>query len=306
MDYKHTSVLLDECIDQLNIKKDGVYLDLTLGGAGHSSEILKRLDNGLLIGIDRDEEALRNSLDRLKAISANFVLAKANFKDFDLILDELEIDKVDGVLIDLGVSSYQLDNPDRGFSYHRESILDMRMDQSQKIDAQYVVNHYSEDELCRIIKEYGEENWAARIAQFIVENRPLKTTEELVGVIKKAVPAGARDHKHPARRTFQAIRIEVNDELSIIDKTIEKIVKRLNDKGRLLIISFHSLEDRIVKEKFKYMEKGCICPPEYPVCNCNKEKEVKIITKKPIVAKDEELQDNSRSRSAKLRVIEKW
>ncbi len=306
MDYKHTSVLLDECIDKLNIKKDGVYLDLTLGGAGHSSEILKRLENGLLIGIDRDEEALKNSLDRLKAISPNFVLAKANFKDFDMILDELEIEKIDGVLMDLGVSSYQLDNVDRGFSYHTNSILDMRMDQSQKIDAQYIVNNYSEEELSRIIKEYGEENWAARIAKFIVEERPLKTTEDLVNVIKKAVPASARDNKHPARRTFQAIRIAVNDELNIIDKTIEKIVDRLNEKGRLLVISFHSLEDRIVKEKFKFLEKSCICPPEYPVCNCNKEKQVKIVTKKPIVASDKELEDNSRSRSAKLRIIEKW
>ncbi len=305
MEFKHKSVMLDECIDQLNIKKDGVYLDLTVGGAGHSSEILKRLENGLLIGIDRDDDALNTSLERLKQISPNFILAKANFKDFELILDELAIEKVDGVLIDLGVSSFQLDNPERGFSYHGDSILDMRMDQSQKKDAQYVVNNYSEEELARIIKEYGEENWAARIAKFIVDRRPIKTTSALVEAIKAAVPASARDNKHPARRTFQALRIEVNDELNIIKDTIDKIVKRLNTNGRLLVISFHSLEDRIVKEAFKYNAKDCICPPEYPVCTCDKTKDVTIITRKPIVAGEEELEFNSRSRSAKLRIIEK-
>ncbi len=305
MEYNHKSVLLDECIDKLNIKKDGIYLDLTVGGAGHSSEILKRIDNGLLIGIDRDEEALNNSLKRLKDISPNFVLAKANFKDFELILDELEIDKVDGVLMDLGVSSYQLDNPDRGFSYHNNSALDMRMDQSQKKDAQHILNNYSQDDLTRIIRNYGEEKWAARIAEFIVKKRPLRTTEELVSVIKAAVPASARDKKHPARRTFQALRIEVNDELDVIDKTIENVVGRLNNDGRLLVISFHSLEDRIVKETFKKLSSDCVCPPEYPICQCDKKSEVKILTRKPIVASDMELDNNSRSRSAKLRIIEK-
>ncbi len=305
MDYNHKSVLLNECIEELNIKKDGVYLDLTVGGAGHSSEILKRIENGLLIGIDRDEEALSNSLSRLKKISPNFILAKANFKDFEVVLDELEIKKIDGVLIDLGVSSYQLDNPDRGFSFHSDSVLDMRMDQSQKKDAQYVVNNYPEEELTRIIRDYGEEKWAARIAKFIVDRRPLKTTMDLVSAIKAAVPAAARDKKHPARRTFQALRIEVNDELNIIEETIEKIVGRLSDEGRLLVISFHSLEDRIVKDSFKNMASSCICPPEYPICTCNKKSEVKIVTKKPIIASDEELEVNSRSRSAKLRIIEK-
>ncbi len=305
MDYNHKSVLLNECIDELNIKSDGVYLDLTVGGAGHSSEILKRIDNGLLIGIDRDEEALNSSLVRLKEISPNFILAKANFKDFEVVLDELEIKKIDGALIDLGVSSYQLDNPDRGFSFHSNSVLDMRMDQSQKKDAQFVVNNYSEEDLTRIIREYGEEKWAARIAQFIVDRRPLKTTQDLVDAIKAAVPAAARDKKHPARRTFQALRIEVNDELNIIEGTIEKIVGRLNDEGRLLVISFHSLEDRIVKDSYKKMASDCICPPEYPICTCDKKSEVKIVTRKPIVASDEELEVNSRSRSAKLRIIEK-
>ncbi len=306
VEFNHKSVLLDECIKGLNIKKDGVYLDLTLGGAGHSSEILKRLENGLLIGIDRDDAALDFSLEKLKSVGSNFVLSKANFLNFDLILDELEIEKVDGVLIDLGVSSYQLDTADRGFSYRYNSRLDMRMDTSQKIDAQYVVNNYTEDKLKEIIKDYGEEKWATRIAKFIVEKRPIKTTFELVDVIKAAVPVGARDDKHPAKRTFQAIRIEVNKELEIISPTIDKIISRLNKNGRLAIITFHSLEDRLVKRHFDYLSKTCICPEELPICNCDKVKEVKKITKKPIVAKGEELEENNRSHSAKLRIVEKW
>ena len=296
---------MDECIEYLNIQPNGIYLDGTLGGAGHSSEILKRLEDGLLIGMDLDDVALEYSKEKLEAIGGNFALAKGNFSNIKVLLDELEIDGLDGVLLDLGVSSYQLDTPERGFSYHEDAPLDMRMDQKQSLTAKTIVNTYSQEKLEQIIKEYGEERWAKRIAEFIVEFRPIDTTLELVDVIKKAVPAGARDDKHPAKRTFQALRIAVNGELDSIEKTIKDAVSVLNPGGRLVILTFHSLEDRIVKQTFKELERDCICPPEFPVCTCDKQKEVKILTRKPILPSYKELQFNNRSHSAKLRAVEK-
>ena len=308
MEFKHISVLLNETIENLNIKEDGIYLDGTLGGAGHSSEIVKRLTTGKLIGIDQDDDALKKSSEVLRDFKDKIIIRKSNFSDFDQILDELNIEKIDGALLDLGVSSYQLDKGERGFSYHQDYPLDMRMDQTKDLDAKYVVNKYSKDELERVIFEYGEERWAKRIAEFIIEERkekPINTTFELVDVIKKAIPKSQRQEKHPGMKTFQGIRIEVNNELNIIDTAIKKIVDRLNKKGRLCIITFHSLEDRIVKNTFKYLEKRCICDPRAPICTCDKESKVKIITKKPILPSDLEIAKNIRSRSAKLRVVEK-
>lgn len=308
MEFNHISVLLEESINGLNIKEDGIYLDATLGGAGHSKEIVKRLVSGKLIGIDQDEDAIKKSSQVLKDFGKKVIIRKSNFVDFDIVLDDLGIDKIDGALLDLGVSSYQLDTGERGFSYHQDFPLDMRMDQTKSIDAKYVVNNYSKEALEEIIFKYGEERWASRIAQFIVDerkNKEIATTYDLVEVIKKAIPKAQRLDKHPAIKTFQSIRIEVNDELNIIDKTITKIVNRLNKKGRLCIITFHSLEDRIVKNTFKYLEKDCICDPRAPICTCDKKSQVKIITKKPILPSDLEVNTNPRSRSAKLRVVEK-
>ncbi len=305
MTYSHISVLMRETIDSLNIEKDGVYLDGTLGGGGHSSEILKKIDNGLLICMDKDQEAISHSREKLKKIGGNFVLAKGNFLYFDKVLEELEIEKIDGAILDLGVSSYQLDEVSRGFSYKYDANLDMRMNQRQKKSAKDVVNNYSKEELKEIIYKYGEEKWASRIADFIVDNRPIETTFELVEVIKKAIPVGARDDKHPARRTFQAIRIEVNNELEIIGEAIDKIVEKMKVGGRLAVISFHSLEDRIVKKKFVELSKACICPSEFPICTCENVAKVKIINKKPVLPSLKELKFNPRSRSAKLRVIER-
>lgn len=309
MDFVHKSVLLDETIDGLNIRKNKIYLDGTLGGAGHSFEICKRLDNtGLLIGIDQDIRAIEKSKEKLKEFS-NVKFFNYNYVDFERALDELEIDKIDGVLLDLGVSSYQFDNPERGFSYRFDAPLDMRMNKDTDISAKDIVNTYSEEDLKRIISEYGEEKWAARIAKFIVAKRKeksIETTFDLVDVIKSAIPSSARrDGPHPAKRTFQALRIETNKELDVLKDSIYKFVDHLNVDGRIAIISFHSLEDRIVKEAFKYLEKDCICPPEYPVCKCDKKQEVKIITRKPITASKEELKVNNRSHSAKLRIAEK-
>lgn len=309
MEFNHVSVLLDECIEGLNIKEDGIYVDGTLGGAGHSKEIVKKLVDGRLIGIDQDtnaiakaEEVLKDDIEKVTIVHNNFV----NIKD---VLKELEVDKVDGILLDLGVSSHQLDEGERGFSYKKEAPLDMRMNREQELSAWDVVNTYDEADIERIIKEYGEENWAKRIAEFIVMERQEKsidTTDDLVEVIKKAVPSGARrDGPHPAKRTFQAIRIEVNNELGIIKQTILDGCEALNPKGRMCIITFHSLEDRIVKETFKELFLDCICPKEFPICQCDKKREVKIITRKPMIASAEELERNSRSRSAKLRIIEK-
>lgn len=309
MEFKHVSVLLNECLENLNIKEDGIYVDCTLGGAGHSSEILKRLNKkGRLIGIDQDMDAINAAKSRLKDYE-NVTYVHNNFYNIDSILNELQIEKVDGILMDLGVSSYQLDQGDRGFSYMHDAPLDMRMNRESSKSAYEVVNNYEEAKLYEIIRNYGEEKFSKRIAAFIVEKRedkPIETTFELVEVIKAAIPARfRRDGPHPAKRTFQAIRIEVNNELGILEKTIEDGIRRLKKHGRMDIITFHSLEDRIVKTKFKKLQDPCECPKEFPICVCGKTPEIKIITKKPIEASDDELEINPRSRSAKLRVAEK-
>ena len=309
MEFNHVSVLLNECLEGLNIKENGIYVDGTLGGAGHSSEILKRLSNeGRLIGIDQDTDALKAAKERLKDYS-NVTFVHSNFSNIENVLDNLNIDGVDGILMDLGVSSYQLDEGERGFSYMKDAPLDMRMNRENDFSAYNVVNEYSEEDLYRIIRDYGEEKFAKRIASFIVENRQeknIETTLELVEIIKNAIPAKARrEGPHPAKRTFQAIRIEVNSELSILNKTIEDGVKKLNKGGRMAIITFHSLEDRIVKNKFRDLAVSCRCPKEFPVCVCGEKAKVKIISRKAIEPTKEEVEINPRSRSAKLRVIEK-
>lgn len=309
MDFSHKSVLLKETIEGLNVRKGKIYLDGTLGGAGHSYEILKKLDGtGLLIGIDQDEEALKAAREKLSDFK-NVEFFNLNYIDFEKALDELGIDKIDGVLLDIGVSSYQFDNPERGFSYRFDAPLDMRMDKNLKISAKEIVNTYSESEITQIIKDFGEEKWASRISKFIVEerkNKSIDTTFDLVEIIKNAIPASARRNgPHPAKRTFQALRIEVNKELDVLKNSIDKFVKRLNPGGRIAIITFHSLEDRIVKNSFKYLEKDCICPPTSPICTCDKKREIKIITRKPITASEDELKENNRSHSAKLRIAEK-
>jgi 16S rRNA (cytosine1402-N4)-methyltransferase len=310
MEFHHVSVLLNECIDGLNIKPDGVYVDCTMGGAGHSIEIVKKLSSeGLFIGFDQDINAINTAKERLSEYSDRVKFVHSNFENIKSELEKLGITKIDGVLADLGVSSHQLDEADRGFSYMQDAPLDMRMDVRSEFSAYDVVNNYSEDELNRIIKEYGEENWSRRIAKFIVEAReeyPIQNTGELVEIIKKAIPKKARiDGPHPAKRTFQAIRIEVNNELGVITSLIRDVASIMNKGGRICIITFHSLEDRIVKHEFKYLAIDCICPPELPICQCDKEKEVKVITRKPILPSDEEVEVNPRSRSAKLRVAEK-
>lgn len=309
MEFKHVSVLLNETIDSLNIKEDGIYVDCTLGGAGHSSEILKRLSNkGRLIGIDQDEDALSAAKEKLKDYK-NVTFVHDNFYNIENILENLGIDKVDGIIADLGVSSYQLDEKDRGFSYMNDAPLDMRMDRRIEFSAYNVVNEYSFEELYKVIREYGEENFAKRIAEFIVEERskkPIKTTGELTEVIKRAIPAKfRREGPHPSKRTFQAIRIEVNGELRILNKAIEDGVNKLKSGGRMSIITFHSLEDRIVKNKFRELESPCNCPKDFPICVCGKESIVKVISRKPIEPSKEEVEENPRSRSAKLRVAEK-
>lgn len=309
MEFKHVSVLLEECIDALNIKEDGIYVDCTLGGAGHSSEILKKLSlKGRLIGIDQDQDALKAAQEKLKAFN-NVTYVHDNFYNIEAILENLGIEKVDGILMDLGVSSYQLDEAERGFSYMKDAPLDMRMDRSKGLSAFEVVNNYTEQELVEVLKNYGEEKFSKRIANFIVERRKDKsidTTLELVNIIDAAIPAKyKREGGHPAKRTFQGIRIEVNGELKILDKAIEDGVSRLNSNGRMAIITFHSLEDRIVKNKFRNLQDPCFCPKELPMCVCGKTPIVKAISRKPIEATEEELDKNSRSRSAKLRVVEK-
>ena len=310
MNYKHESVLLKECIEGLQINENGTYVDGTLGGAGHSMEIVKKLrGEGLLIGIDQDQQALENAKIKLHPYEKHVQLVHNNFKNIHKVLEELGINEIDGMLLDLGVSSHQLDTVERGFSYMQNTDLDMRMDTSAELTAKTVVNQYSEEELHRIIKEYGEENWAKRIAKFIVEERKVREinrSEELVSIIKRAVPKKARDKgPHPAKRTFQAIRIEVNNELGIIEDTIKSVLPYLKTTGRLAIITFHSLEDRIVKNTYKELAQSCICPKEFPVCTCDKRSEIKIITRKPIIPTEEELEHNPRSRSAKLRIMEK-
>ena len=309
MEFNHISVLLNECIEGLNIKENGIYVDGTLGGGGHSSHIAAKLTTGRLIGIDQDTDAIQAASKRLEPYKNVFTAVHSNFYNVREVLDNLGIEKADGFLLDLGVSSYQLDEADRGFSYMHDAPLDMRMNRENEYSAWNVVNEKSEKELNDIIFKYGEEKWAKRIAQFIVQERaikPIETTYELVEVIKKAVPKGARrDGPHPAKRTFQAIRIEVNGELAILDKTVDDMVASLNPGGRLCIITFHSLEDRIIKNAMKRHENPCVCPPEFPVCVCGKKPDGKVITRKPILPSDEELELNPRSRSAKLRIIER-
>lgn len=309
MEFNHVSVLLNECLDALNIKEDGIYVDGTLGGAGHSSEILKRLSQeGRLIGIDQDTDALKAAQNRLQNFN-NVTFVHNNFHNIKQILDELDIEEVDGILMDLGVSSYQLDKGERGFSYMKDAPLDMRMNRDNDFSAYDVVNTYSEEELYRIIRDYGEEKFAKRIATFIVNARVeknIETTLELVEIIKNAIPAKARrEGPHPAKRTFQAIRIEVNSELSILNRAIEDGVDKLSKGGRMAIITFHSLEDRIVKNKFRDLAVSCRCPKEFPICVCGEKAKVKVISRKAIEPTKEEVEINPRSRSAKLRVIEK-
>lgn len=310
MEFHHVSVLLNECIDNLNIKPDGVYVDCTLGGAGHSKEIVKKLGpNGLLVCFDQDINAINTAKERLGEYSDRVKLVHRNFVHLKEELEKLGINKIDGVLADLGVSSHQLDEAERGFSYMQDAPLDMRMDIRSSLSAYEVVNEYDERDLARIIRDYGEDNWAKRIAQFIVQERnekPIETTGELVEVIKKAIPKKARiDGPHPAKRTFQAIRIEVNNELGIINKMIEDATSIMNPGGRICIITFHSLEDRIVKNAYKDLAIDCICPSELPICQCDKESLLKVISRKPILPSDEEIEVNPRSRSAKLRVAER-
>ncbi len=309
MEFNHISVLLHECIENLEIKKDGIYVDGTMGGAGHSKYICENLDGGRLICIDQDNNAHIKGREVLKEHLSKVTFIKDNFSNIKNILEGLEIDKIDGILLDLGVSSHQLDEGDRGFSYNYDARLDMRMNVEQKISAYDVINNYSEKELYRVIKEYGEENWAKRIAEFIVNERmdkPIETTFELVSIIKKAVPKGARsDGPHPAKRTFQAIRIEVNNELNILKDTVNDVTEKLNKDGKICIITFHSLEDRIIKNAFRNLEDPCTCPREFPMCVCGKKSKLKVMTRKPILPTSEEIEANKRSRSAKLRVAKR-
>jgi 16S rRNA (cytosine1402-N4)-methyltransferase len=308
MKFKHVPVLLKETIEKLDIKKNGIYIDCTLGGGGHSSEILKRLDKkGTLIGIDQDIEAINASKERLKEYD-NVIYVHDNFYNIKNILDDLNIEKVDGILMDLGVSSYQLDKAERGFSYMKDAPLDMRMNRDQVLSAYDVVNSYKMEDIQRVIRNYGEDRFARRIAKCIVEEReksPIKTTFELVDIIKKAVPMKLQKNGHPAKKTFQAIRIEVNSELRILDNALDDAIDRLKVGGRIAVITFHSLEDRKVKVKFRQLENPCTCPPDFPVCVCGKVPIIKIINKKPIEPNEEEKEKNTRSRSAKLRTAEK-
>ena len=309
MEFKHKSVLLQECIDNLKINPDGIYVDGTLGGAGHSSEIVKRLSSkGLLIGIDRDEDALKAASEKLKEYS-NVKYVHGNHDEIKELLEGLGIEKVDGILLDLGVSSYQLDERNRGFSYmSEESELDMRMDQTQNLTAKKIVNEYSEEELVKIIFEYGEEKFARNISKKICEyrkNKEISTTGELVRIIENALPGFAKKEGHPAKRTFQAIRIEVNNEIKPLYNTVQDSIDVLNEKGRLCIITIHSLEDRAVKNAYQDAKGKCICPGDLPYCVCGAKSKGEIITRKPILPTEEEQKENSRSRSAKLRVFEK-
>lgn len=309
MNFKHVSVLLDEVIDGLNIKQDGIYVDCTLGGGGHSLEILKRLSTkGRLIGIDQDTNALKAASERLKDYK-NVTYVHDNFYNIKEILSELNINKVDGILADLGVSSHQLDEAERGFSYMQDAPLDMRMNREKEFSAFHVVNTYEEQQLYRIIKEYGEEKFAKKIASSIVKRRQqgdIKTTYELVDVIKASIPAKfRREGHHPAKKTFQAIRIEVNKELEILNNFIDHGVDKLEKEGRIAVITFHSLEDRIIKNKFNELQNPCTCPRDFPICVCGKTPKLKILNKKPIIASNEELENNPRSRSAKLRIAKR-
>ncbi|MDD7765651.1 MULTISPECIES: 16S rRNA (cytosine(1402)-N(4))-methyltransferase RsmH [Anaerococcus] len=305
MEFSHKSVLLNETIENLNIKEDGIYADLTLGKGGHSKEILKKLSpNGLLIGLDQDKDAIKAARENLKDFS-NVLYFNENFENIENVLDEAGFNRIDGALMDIGVSSYQIDNEDRGFSYMKDGPLDMRMNKDNELTAKQIVNDYSLDELWKIFSEYGEERYSKTIAKAIVDYRKMheiNTTLQLRNIVMKSVNT---NEAHPEKRVFQALRIEVNRELEVLENTLEKIVDRLNKNGRLCVITFHSLEDRIVKNKFKEMSKKCICPPDFPVCVCNHEKKVKLISKKPILPSKNELKNNNRSHSAKLRVCER-
>ena len=309
MEFKHIPIMLNEVLEGLNIKPDGIYVDGTLGGAGHSSEIIKRLsDKGRLIGIDQDMDAIKASSERLQSYE-NAIIIHSNYVNMRNVLLERDIKKVDGILLDLGVSSYQFDNTERGFSYREDAPLDMRMDRDQSYTAQDIVNDYSESELRRIISDYGEEKFAGRIASNIVRRREVKrieTTFELNDIIKDSIPAAARRHGgNPSKKTYQALRIELNKELMVLEDSLEEMIEMLNPGGRFCIITFHSLEDRIVKSAFRTAENPCICPPEFPVCTCGRVSKGRVVNRKPITASEDELTENPRSSSAKLRIFEK-
>lgn len=309
MEFKHKSVLLDETIEGLNIKPDGIYVDGTLGGGGHSYHIASRLsDKGRLIGIDQDKDAIKAASERLKEFGDKVTIVRDNYTNFRRVLDDLNIEKVDGILLDIGVSSYQLDNTERGFSYNADAPLDMRMDDRQKLTAKDIVNEYDEQTLYRIIRDYGEDKFAKNIAKHIVAARSEKeinSTAELVEIISGAIPKKLQKNGNPAKKTFQAIRIELNHELDVLKESIDGMIDSLNIGGRLCIITFHSLEDRIVKQKFKVNENPCTCPPNFPVCVCGKVSKGRVVTRKPIVPSDEEVAENKRSKSSKLRIFEK-
>lgn len=308
MEFNHYSVMLAETIDELNIKPDGIYVDGTLGGGGHAYEVCSRLRNGHFYGIDQDDAAIAAASERLSPFGGMVTVIRSNYQNAGAALSELGVDKVDGIVLDLGVSSYQLDTEERGFSYRFDAPLDMRMDRRQALTARDIVNEYPEMELFRIIRDYGEDQFAKNIAKHIVRARadkPIETTFELNEVIKAAIPAKMRQNGHPSKQTFQAIRIECNRELDVLRNSLDDFIEMLNPGGRLCIITFHSLEDRIVKTTFKKKENPCTCPPEFPVCICGKVSQGKVITRKPILPGNRELEENSRSKSAKLRVFEK-
>jgi 16S rRNA (cytosine1402-N4)-methyltransferase len=308
--FKHYSVLLHETVDGLNIKPDGIYVDGTLGSGGHASLVCSRLsDQGRLIGIDQDKDAIQAASERLKEYEKKVTIVRSNYADIDQVLGNLGIEKVDGIYLDLGVSSYQLDTAERGFSYRNDAPLDMRMDDRNPQTAADIVNEYSESELFHMIKNYGEDRFAQNIAKHICQyrqNKRIETTLELSEIISGAIPARIRaTGGHPAKRTFQAIRIELNHELDVLENTLDTMIDHLNEGGRLCVITFHSLEDRIVKNKFRTAEKPCVCPPEFPVCVCGRKSKGIVISRKPILPSEEELAENSRSKSAKLRIFEK-
>lgn len=310
MEFQHKSILLNECMEGLSIKEDGIYVDGTLGGGGHSFHILERLgERGRLIGIDQDEDAIKAATKRLEAFANKVTIVRDNYEHFQTILSTLSIPKVDGILLDLGVSSYQFDEADRGFSYRFDAPLDMRMDRRQDFTAKDLINNYSEQELYRIIRDYGEDKFARNIAKHIVkerEKKPIETTFELSEIISHAIPMKMRvQGGHPAKKTFQAVRIALNRELEVLEESIEGMIKALNPEGRLCIISFHSLEDRIVKKAFRTAEDPCNCPKDFPICTCGRKSLGRVISKKAIIPSDLEMEENPRARSAKLRIFER-
>ena len=310
MEFQHKSILLNECMEGLSIKEDGIYVDGTLGGGGHSFHILERLgERGRLIGIDQDEDAIKAATKRLEAFANKVTIVRDNYEHFQTILSTLSIPKVDGILLDLGVSSYQFDEADRGFSYRFDAPLDMRMDRRQDFTAKDLVNNYSEQELYRIIRDYGEDKFARNIAKHIVkerEKKPIETTFELSEIISHAIPMKMRvQGGHPAKKTFQAVRIALNRELEVLEESIEGMIKALKPEGRLCIISFHSLEDRIVKKAFRTAEDPCICPKDFPICTCGRKSLGRVISKKVIIPSALEMEENPRARSAKLRIFER-